>query len=240
MAAEVTNTANATDDGNLSEYEYLAESFGAAAADRLILLGVDTRAAASGAFGSVPTGVTIGGVTATMLAEKNQVDGANSLGEAVWGAAVPTGTSGDVVVTYGGGQLRSTCSVYRVTGAVLSPFDTATEGGASGTDRNVTIDVEAGGIIIGSYCVQPTPPGTGTWTGLTEDYEGTVEFVSATAASDEFASAQTARAISVSWTGTPSTSALVAVSLSPAPTGGSALAPAIGSVIDGVVSSILA
>ncbi len=239
MAAEVTNTANATDDGNLSEYEYLAESFGAAAADRLILVGVDARASASGAYGSLPTGVTIGGVTATMLVEKNQVDGANSLGEAIWGAAVPTGTSGAVVVTYGGGQLRSTCSVYRVVGAVLTPFDTASDGGALGA-RATTIDVEAGGIIIGSYCVQPPGAGTGTWTGLTEDYEGTVEFLGTTAASDEFASAETARAISVSWTGTPITSALVAVSLSPAPTGGSALAPAIGSVIDGVVSSILA
>jgi hypothetical protein len=89
-----------------------------------------------GTFGPAATGVTIGGVTATLVATLS-----NGTARAYsYIASVPTGATGDVVVTFG----SSSTNVFGVLYALYNlnsatPFDTAT---GTATSANITTDVD--------------------------------------------------------------------------------------------------
>jgi hypothetical protein len=98
-----------------------------------------------GTLGPAATGVTIGGVTATQV-----VTVSNGTTRAYgYIASVPTGTSGNVVVTFG----SATTNVFGVLYALYNlnsatPFDTAT---GTATSANITTDLDTKnrGVIIG-------------------------------------------------------------------------------------------
>ncbi len=73
---------------NQSSYTFTAVDIGTAHASRLVIVGVSTQT-------SDPTAVTVGGVSATKVVEGNTGNGQAE----IWQAAVPTGTTGDIVVT---------------------------------------------------------------------------------------------------------------------------------------------
>jgi hypothetical protein len=91
---------------SLTTFTFSSLSFGDAASDRYIFVWIGS----SGSNFPLPT-VTIGGVTATHL---YNVNGNPSL--ALYGALVPMGTTGNVVVTFSATQSFCSCSVYRLTG----------------------------------------------------------------------------------------------------------------------------
>lgn len=132
-------------------------NFGPAASDRLIVV------CSYSSGGSAPTfsSFTIGGVSATQLADITNTGHRAT----IWGALVPSGTSGTVSYTLSAGSF-SAISVYAITGIdSLTPDATATGTGAS---IDLSLNVQAGDIVIAT--------GTGidgtascTWTGLTED-----------------------------------------------------------------------
>ncbi len=118
-------------------------SLGAADAGRAILLSLTvTRPSAQNI--SVNS-VTIGGVTATRVLQV--IAGSSTANAEIWYAAVPTGTTGDVVVVVSSGSSTTAVSValYRITDlASTTPTDT----GVSDTGATVAIDVVAGGVIL--------------------------------------------------------------------------------------------
>lgn len=103
--------------------------FNAEASDRII--------AASIAMEDSDTisGVTIGGVAAS-----NPVSalGSSNARAAIWLAAVPTGTSGDVVVTLTSGDATVSVSTHSVTGADATPADTDSVGSVGAATLSIT------------------------------------------------------------------------------------------------------
>lgn len=193
--------AGATSAADLTTYTFAAQPLGAAAADRYIVVGVQRRPAAT------VSAVTVGGVSATQVVTATNSDNAVSL----WIAAVPTGTTGDVVVTLSTGVLRCAIQVYRLTGiASPVPYHTVT-GSGTGTASGA-LNIPAGGVAIGC-AVQGTTTTAATWAGLTEDYDAQVEVITASSASGTFASPQTGLTVSCTFGG--GAAAIVAASWSP-------------------------
>lgn len=192
MALTYINSYPDTTDTN--QYTY-SVSFGTASADRYIIVTASARKA--GASTTI-TGVTIGGITATQV-HQNTNTSTNTDVSGIFIAAVPTGTTGDVVVTYGATMVRSIIGVYAATSlASATAYDTA--GYISTSDPTNTLDIPAGGFAVAIALTNSA--GTTTWTGLTEDFDGTLEtFVTYSGASDEFAEAQTGLTITANFSG---------------------------------------
>jgi hypothetical protein len=135
---------------------YTGMSFGTATSDRYIVL-------AFGCVGNDITAVTIGGVSASKLV--SVVAGFGSVRTSIWIAAVPTGTSGDVVLTGISGV--SSAQLYGITGLnSASATDTGSNSGSSPLNFS-SLSVSAGGVAIGTSFSESTPGATATWTGLT-------------------------------------------------------------------------
>ena len=135
----------ATGDNEIT-YTFTGQSFGAAAADRRLILGIG---AIDGADTNTPA-VTIGGVAAALVGEQ-YADTYTGL----FGAHVPAGTSGSVVITFG--SLRHSCqiSLYRVTGmrsdAQLVPVSVDERISQPASPQlQFTVNEVAGGLGIGA------------------------------------------------------------------------------------------
>lgn len=178
MALDFSFLQSATNSGNTSPYTFAAQNFGTAHADRFIIACIEVR----GTGPTTVSNVTIGGVAATVVSQP--VGNGNVAAIAI--AAVPTGTSGNVVFSVDGSPLRAALQLYRAVGIDSStPYDTAT---SVADPPSGSLDVPAGGFAIG--CVASGIGGF-AWTGLTEDADGDVETMGYTSASDEFATLQT-------------------------------------------------
>lgn len=192
--AEVSCTDDSIDTGSATTYTFSSQALGTAASDRKIVVG----AFAVNAVKAVSS-MTIGGVSASLVVAKT-----NSGGEQIelWQAAVPTGTTGDVVVTWAGGQLGCGIGVFRIVGAESAAHDTG--GSAAAGAGSDTLDIPANGVAVGVAGTNPNGIPTWTWTGLTEDYDAggiiTASDGSHTGASDAFATTQTGLSITATAT----------------------------------------
>lgn len=139
-----------------SVYTFTDVSFGDAAAGRTIALGVTVR----GDNGAAS--VTIGGVAATVV---NHANSSNIHAHIVY-AAVPTGTSGTIVVTLTGAHSHSCAiSLWRIDGPV-SIADHQTSVGY-GKNLSVTITGAEGGVIIAAHAPRQADMPDPTWTNAT-------------------------------------------------------------------------
>lgn len=193
MAATVTYLQTASNANDLTAYTFSAQNFGTEDAARHIIAVVYTRDIGTGA--KTLSTITIGGVSATILVQAQGTgSGANSCVCAIAIAAVPAGTSGDVVVTWSEAVLRCAISLYASVGASATAHDTAS---STAADPSVTLDIPAGGFAIGGW----SGTNTVTWTGLTEDHDTAFDNSEASSASDEFVGAESERAIAVTENG---------------------------------------
>lgn len=157
-------------------------SFGSVAPGRLIVVGVGTRF-----NGQSVSALTIGGISATRV--KSQESTFNSA--ELWAAYVPTGTSGNVVVTWSAATTKCAISVYRLLNLQSStPTDTA---GSTTDPLSVIIGVKDGGVVVAFSFGGVN--GTNTWTGLTEDADATADSQCYSSASKEFIAAQSSLSI---------------------------------------------
>jgi hypothetical protein len=182
-----------------ARYNFPAQNLGTPSATRRIIVGVGTRDTLTN--DKTILSVTVGGVAATVVEQfqsDNSGDGAACLaGLAI--AAVPTGTTGDVVVVFSEPMLRAAISVYAVHDlASETPAATATSDAAAPT---ATLDVPAGGFVIGVSFVGLQA--TVTWKGLTRDVlnNSSLETAAWSSASDTFDTAQTGRVMTATWNG---------------------------------------
>lgn len=179
----VSDTGNAS---ALTTYTFASQNFGTAFSGRYLVAYFAHRAASAGITGS---SATIGGVGATKL---STVTNGNGCGE-LWGALVPTGTSGTTSITWSGGVARCVTGLWSLANLLsTTPTNTYT---STASPLSVSANISAGGVALaGAYSNSGT---TATWAGLTENYDNiTTASTMSSGASLAFASAQTGLTIS--------------------------------------------
>lgn len=131
-------------------------NLGAAAPDRYMVAAIGNSSA------TATTAVTIGGVSATQLVAVNSPFG--NARTSIWIALVPTGASGNVVISNGAGG-NTTIALYSITG-LLSPSAVATSTASGTPPQSLSVAVNALGFVI---CVgySSGATSTATWSGLT-------------------------------------------------------------------------
>lgn len=214
MAGAIAFIAQTGNLSSLTTYTYTTQSLGTPSADRVIVVHITCRKGGVGAL--TVTGVTIAGVTATVVQRLNAVANENLV--AIAYAAVPTGTTGTISVTFSSAPARSTIANYQLTGVDISTtFDNQNSVASNPT---VNLNVPAGGVAtMNALTAAPT---SCTWTGLTEDYDAQQStFENYTGASNAFASAQTPLAVTATFASGATESVGIAISFSQASAGGS-------------------
>jgi hypothetical protein len=178
---EFAYVTRAESTSNLTTYTFSSQSLGAEHANRKIIVACSGRRAT--AQGEVST-VTVGGVSATLAVTRVS---ANDV-VALFCASVPTGTTGDVVVTYATDQTESAIAIYRATN--ISTTKTSSGSEVNEDPLSATIaSIPANSILVGVAMVNTSA--TATWTGATEDYDDTTEAASVFGASTTISNAQT-------------------------------------------------
>lgn len=183
--------ANASANAPSSPYTFSAVPSGTASPDRYLAAFIGSRGAAGG---FTISNVTIRSVTATQVAFANAVNGEGGAGMYI--AAVPTGTTADVVVTFTNGGPMSVI-LWALTSLVSS---TPTNQGTSTADpASLTTNISAGGVAIGGvFAIDEDPI---TWTNLNENVDALFDLNRRySGASAAFASAQTSLVLSADFT----------------------------------------
>jgi hypothetical protein len=157
-STKVTNDA--------TTYTFAGQSLGAAG-DRLVVVVGHTL---DSAFNQVSS-VTIAGVAATIHVN-NTRSGTSDCCLFIASAYVPSGTSGDIVVTWQSSTFRCTIGVWALYN-LQSKSPRATVAPASADPVDLSLAVPAGGFVVaGATSLDATGF---TWTGLTERYDATGE-----------------------------------------------------------------
>ena len=151
-------------------YTFTEVPLGDAATDRVVIVGISTR---DGDVGSV----TVGGVSATIAGQVS----ANSDRACMAVAAVPTGITGDVVVTHVSpyASQRVLIGVWVASG--FGTLTVADHGGSAVNDADISLDTSVGDLIfaVSGALTLKAAENTCAWTGADEDYEtdavGTME-----------------------------------------------------------------
>lgn len=190
-------------------HTHSAQNLGAEEGTRRIIAAVTGYS--NGPSANSISSVTIGGVSATLA--KSQAAG-NSVVAGIYIADVPTGTTGDVVVTFGKSNDACTVSLYRVlnlNSAAATHTNSTTA--SSSTTISTTSDINADGFGVAVAASDPTLGSTATWSGLTEDAETSSTSNSVhTSASATFAQAQSGLSVGVTYTQTQTDAAIAVAS----------------------------
>lgn len=196
-----------TETATFTTYSSSGFSLGTAAADRSIIVAC---------FGSDDSGTesvssaTIAGVSATILHTVQSSSTVQMSCEFV-GAAVPTGTTGDISIVWDGDWRRGGIAVWAVYGLnSLTPGATASVTTSGAGTKTLDVNTSAGGIILGAGVSNAST--THAWSD-TERYDAVVEAMGFSAGDKLIESAGTPTAFSVTTTGGSSTSAYGAIAL---------------------------
>lgn len=130
-------------------HSHTSLSFGAAAANRHIIVCVSYEHADNRTISSM----TVGGVYSATRAAQSTASAAQANCE-IWIAAVPTGTSGTVAVTFSGSTSRSAVSLYRAIGlSSATPTATAADNAHTANLMDVSLNTPSGkSIVIATVC----------------------------------------------------------------------------------------
>lgn len=139
---------------------FTGASLGAARSDRRIAVLI------SHSSSNVLSTVTIGGVSASQVVQTNN----STVRATIWIATVPSGTTGNIVITCASNLAAVVMGVHAIYG-LRSSTATATATDAIGP-TDLSIAVEARGIVLACNAASNAAgPGTTTWTGVSETYE---------------------------------------------------------------------
>lgn len=163
-SVSITQLDHGEDATTSNVYTFTSKSTGVAASNRFVIIGISTR---FGGTTITSLTVTVGLVSATKVVSAANTTGGNTTLSELWIAAVPTGTSDNVVVTYSAGVLRCGLNMWRMVGAASG---TASASGSSVVDpTTATIIIPNNGSAVG-YVVSDFNGGSGaiSWTNLTQ------------------------------------------------------------------------
>ena len=185
-AVTVDFTANDSDSSDTTEYTFSSQSFGAADSDRKMVVGIVCY---DDSPGTRVSAVTLGGVAANLVS--GMIGAGATMTTEIWEADVPTGTTGDVVVTWAATVKSCGIGLWRLIGANSRPYGSGTTTADPGV---LSTDIPAGGVAIGMSATGSGAGVTWTWTNLTENFEDAITSGARSqwsGASAAFASAQT-------------------------------------------------
>lgn len=156
-----TNTARA-------DYTFPAQPLGSESASRGILVMFSLRDTGTSATStSVTVSNSAGGlVSLSRVVSTNQTGGGNLTMTEAWYGAVPSGTTGDIVLTFSESVLRCVVSGYAVTGNTTAEY---AAGIVNGTSIPMSVNGATGGALASMIGIPMST--TVTWTGVTEDSE---------------------------------------------------------------------
>jgi hypothetical protein len=150
-----------------STVTFSGANFGDPRADRVIIIGV-------GAIADNIASLVIGGVSGSLASgSRAQTPSPFAYCSGIYSAAIPTGTSGTVVITASGTTSTSIAPSIAVYAAYGLFSATAVDGDAetgNATTKNVSVNVPSGGVVVGYggiAQIQTTP--TILWSGITKD-----------------------------------------------------------------------
>ena len=138
MAITFGSLQSASDGANATTYTFSSQNLGDADTDRHIIVGISTRDV--GTTSQAISSVSIGGVSATIVVQqRNSATNTCVAGLAI--AKVPTGTTGDIVVTFSEEVLRCGIGVWRAIGISATATDT---GSSTSNNPSDSINISAG------------------------------------------------------------------------------------------------
>lgn len=175
-----------TSTSNGPTVSFTGVNLGAAAADRLVVIGVTAFRGSAGNNSRTISSATIAGAEAAIVVQNTSA--AQGVTVAIISAVVPTGATGTVSITFSGTVNGPNISVFTITGLTSTTVDggnaMATSLTGSGTSATATFNVPAGACVVGigaSFANTST-----TWSGtagLTEMNDGVVASSTYSAAS---------------------------------------------------------
>jgi hypothetical protein len=201
----ITNTTNLTSATDLSSYTFSGADLGTPTQTRhIIVAGTSIRAGNTGLLSSV----TIGGVTATIVTEVSTNNGHSFIAI----AKVTSGTTGDIVVTYGLTVENLQISVFAVQGSeTVTSLDSFTSTGLTGSQSITTVN---GGVLVAVRMSGGAGSAlTLSWTDSSTAANGTITNINTQVYLSSYSKTlTTSETVSWSITGSPSTRTLVAAS----------------------------
>ena len=213
VSISVSNTASAQDAVDATNFTFSTQALGAAHTQRKIAVAIASNSSSSG---RTISSVTVGGVSATSIISADGGSTSTNIA-AIYLASVPTGTTGDVVVSHSAGMGNCSISLYRLIGASSTAHDTGSDIALTGNALSDTMNVVSQGVLIA--CVDWLGNGaarTTTWTGPTEDVDETIEGnFTYSSASKLYVTTQTGITITATASGTLTAAALAIASFKP-------------------------
>lgn len=193
---KVDNTGSTSD---LTTYTFSTRVLGTAASNRRIVVGVATRNT-----GVTVSSMTIGGVAAAIVSDGVTsaaiISGTQNRTE-MWSAAVPTGATGDIVVTFSAGTFRALIGVWALYGAAAATASTVVLPTANSDPSTSSVTVPAKGALVGYTAGNPSGSATVTWSaGATERFDEVFEITHSGA--DLNSTAGGATTVTADWDGT--------------------------------------
>lgn len=162
--ASISFVSSSLDTSNGPSWTFSSHAIGAPAANRTVIVAVTAFTAAA-----TSSSLTIGGVSATSVVS---LDTGNGFAE-IWQADVPTGTTGDIVVTFSGTGLRHCeIGVYAAYAITATKHDSGTHSGTASLTTDIAIPVNS--VVVG-VCYSEVTNATSTWVGVTERYDALSE-----------------------------------------------------------------
>jgi hypothetical protein len=150
---------------NLTTYTFSACDLGTADADRSIIVAVGAGRVSAGS--RTVSSLTIGGVSATFAGRKQTV---NLNANEIWYAKVPTGATGDVVVTFNAGMIACGIGIWSVLN--LGPVQDVQGVNTSGNIASQSVSIGGGESAFAVFNVYDEGEMTAvSWSTATERYE---------------------------------------------------------------------
>lgn len=172
VTRELTDSFSFSDNGTYTE---TGASFGTAAADRLIFVCISAVNVTDDT--TTITAVTIGGVAATSASAVIRSSGSGfGVISQIWWAAVPSGTTGDIVITFTGVEVGGSAAVYKIRGANATPIASQNTGSVAtgNVTAALTISNETA-CLATAQCGLNTTDTAITWTNITEDADLSID-----------------------------------------------------------------
>lgn len=205
LPVTISNTAHAYDASNASAYTFSSAALGTARGNRQIVVGLE----ATGGTVYTLSSVTIGGISASVDIQTTTSNDRI----AIVRAAVPTGTTGDIVVTFSNTFNSCAIGVWAVYGASTgAASDTASS--SADPPSTTACAIPAQGVAVGFVRSNANSGGAFAWTGLTEDFDvlEAGEGTTYSGASDAFATAQASPTITATPAGNDTRRVMVVAS----------------------------
>lgn len=154
---------------NTTTYTFTACDIGTASDDRRVIVGAHMYGGTSRSL----TSSTIAGISATELT----TDSASTAATVLIIAAVPSGTTGDIVLTWSGSCAGSGITVWYATGLTSdTPVATARVPSTSAPSSGSLSTVDGGFVVAAATCrYNDGTTRTHSWTNATEQHDSEIE-----------------------------------------------------------------